>query len=398
MVLLLAALSFFSVRNQSLPFVDACHYRALDGFVFCDVKYVLDVLLGNGLSRKTHLYDWAYRWRRVLIQNAMPPDMMVMGSKVFGELKEHVFESRAVVALFGVICMTGNAKPMLKATSMRHLESLVIFNLGTPAYSMEIAGETNLSVHPNGIVHGWDAFVQREHYATYAPIWGDMRANEVWGRRLSSSLDCAQFVDVLHFSLFAATVLQVGDPARASIATVLESLLAWLSLGFRAYLAGVHAGVSVAAEGLRSMPSQAPRALQVDPDNNMTRRRIDGNAAWQVLERAKIKGITPREYFEHNETDVSLTVCPSNAGIWEAIDCELFMNNSSDNFQGCKQLSVAFDPSTYSGEDTGGAVAYNLRTGMPTVAIKNDTALEGSMFRLPRRRRRCCCVDRRTEN
>ena len=196
-----------------------------------------------------------------------------------------------------------------------------------------------------------------------------MRANDVWGRRLSSSLDCAQFVDVLHFSLFAATVLQVGDPARASIATVLESLLAWLSPGFRVYLTGVHAGVSVAAEGLRSMPSQAPRALQVDPDN-MTRRRIHGNAAWQVLERAKIKGITPREYLEHNETDVSLTVCPSNAGIWEAIDCELFMNNSSDSFQGCKQLSVAFDPSTYSGEDTRVAVAYNLRNGMSTVAIK----------------------------
>ena len=93
MVLLLAALSFFSVRNQSLPFVDACYYRALAGFVFCDVKYVLGVLLGNGLSRKTHLYDWAYRWRRVLIQNAMPPDMMVMGSKVLASSR-NMFSNR----------------------------------------------------------------------------------------------------------------------------------------------------------------------------------------------------------------------------------------------------------------------------------------------------------------
>lgn len=175
---------------------------------------------------------------------------------------------------------------------------------------------------------------------------------------------------MLHFSLHASVALQAGDPVRDSSARVSQFLLAWLGLGIRAYLTSVHAGVLLGAESLRSMPSESPRALQINPANNRTTRRIDANTAWHVLERAAATNCAPSEYLQYNETDVSLRVSTGNAHTWEAIDCDLFMQNSSSAFRGCKQISLAFDPSTYSGEDTGVATAYNPTTDVSTVSIK----------------------------
>ena len=167
--------------------------------------------------------------------------------------------------------------------------------------------------------------------------------------------------------MYAPLIWPVGDPARPSVVALLQSLLAWLSSGFRLYLTNVHASALAATESFQVVPSAAPRVLHADPDNIRTTRRIDPNAAWHVLERSAAKALTPAEYLRANDTDMSLRVAPSNGDVWEAIECDLFMNNSSASFQGCKQFSMAFDPSAYAGEDTGVCVAYNPMSHMATV-------------------------------
>ena len=366
--------STFSVRNQSLPFVDACHHRASDGAVFCETKYAFDALLGNGLSRGTKLYDWMSRWRATLLQYGVAAAMAVMGSRVQGELVEHVLESRALLTLFVAVAIsTGGVAPPVRAACVRYLATVTTFTMGMPSNNMLIVVDQALTLRvlPTGIVEGWNSFAQRAYCVQFAAIWGSMRCTAYWGRCIGSDFSCPNIVDVLQFSMYAPTDLAATDPARAALGALLMSLLTWLGDGFRAFLTTVHTGTRLAVESLQSAPSAAPRALQGDPDNNRTRRRIDGNTAWTVLERAKTRGVTPKQYLECNETDRSLgETAASNAPIWEAIECDLVLGNSRASFTGCKKISLAFDPSTYSGEETGVAVAYNQRSKVSTVMLK----------------------------
>jgi hypothetical protein len=270
MALLLSSLSFFSVRNQSLPFVDACHYSLEDGQVFCEVKYTFDALVGSGLSGSTHLYDWVKRWRSNLVKSHVPESMMLMGSRVPGELGEHVFESHALVGLLSALCVSRSTKPPLKCTCFRYLESLVQFTLGTPAaYRAEVVGEPRVRILQNGLVEGWASLLRTQVFSpALLSVWQDMCTTEFWGRQASSSVECARLPDVLQFCLVGSTQLRDDGPALDWIAITLQKLIGWLGIGFRAYLCSVYAGTAAVVEGLRSLPSQAPRTLQVDPGNN----------------------------------------------------------------------------------------------------------------------------------
>ena len=53
----------------------------------------------------------------------------------------------------------------------------------------------------------------------------------------------------------------------------------------------------------------------------------------------------------------------SRAKQWASLRLHLSMQKTAGAFRGCKQLSVAFDPSTYNGEETAVAVAYACREG-----------------------------------
>ena len=172
-MLLLASLSFFSVRNQSLSFVDACHYRRSDGFVFCEIKYLFDALIAAGsLSRGSKLYDWFQRWKGQLVLNGTPPGMLHVGSKAHGVLSQHAVESQAVVALLAVTCMAFNVSANTKRVCMRYLVSLVTFNLGTDARNVAISGLPGMRVLESGILDGWADYFANQHHEWY-DIWRD---------------------------------------------------------------------------------------------------------------------------------------------------------------------------------------------------------------------------------
>ena len=196
-MLLLASLSFFSVRNQSLSFVDACHYRRSDGFVFCEIKYLFDALIAAGsLSRGCKLYGWFQRWKGQLVLNGTPPGMLHVGSKAHGVLSQHAVESQAVVALLAVTCMANNVSANTKRVCMRYLVSLVTFNLGTDARNVAISGLPGMRVLESGILDGWADYFANQHHEWY-DIWRDMQAQDHWGRKISSTFHSANFVDVL---------------------------------------------------------------------------------------------------------------------------------------------------------------------------------------------------------
>ena len=187
--------STFSVRNQSLPFVDACHHRASDGAVFCETKYAFDALLGNGLSRGTKLYDWMSRWRATLLQYGVAAAMVVMGSRVQGELVEHVLESRALLTLFVAVAIsTGGVAPPVRAACVRYLATVTTFTMGMPSNNMLIAVDQALTLRvlPTGIVEGWNSFAQRAYCVQFAAIWGSMRSAAYWGRCIGSDFSCPQ--------------------------------------------------------------------------------------------------------------------------------------------------------------------------------------------------------------
>ena len=89
--------------------------------------------------------------------------------------------------------------------------------------------------------------------------------------------------------------------------------------------------------------------------------RVDASTAWALLKQADEKRVPPWIALRVGDQNLYRSLDETRSKQWGRLRVAMAMEKTSAAFRSCRQLSVAFDPSTYNGEDTAVAVAYTWR-------------------------------------
>ena len=352
-MVLLSELAFFTFAEDELSCVSAAYYHASTDRVYIDVKYLHASL---GYASGYHFYDWFKATSHKLVNNGIPQAMVHKGSRARDYLSQHVFEVYAFVSTLALAPFLRQMRDVQIAISMRYLCKIAslcavpaaITLAAIPLYALG----RGLQFRSNGTIEGWSSIIHT-HYAALHPEWNRLMAQHTFGRLLSSTFEHALLCDVLHFTILMTGQLAFG-PVLDMMQAVLKALVEWLSEHFRALLIG-------------RMPASTsgPRTLRhVGSSRN---RPTDANTAWHILQVAREKQLTPGQILAANDGQIHLQGLSPRVGHgWTLVELNQFMMNSVAKFGGRLQVSMAFDPSTYTGEETAVAVLYSPSAGSST--------------------------------
>ena len=214
-----------------------------------------------------------------------------------------------------------------------------------------------IHVYNSGAVVGFHQLVEKWQFLR--DRWQHCVQQDILGGyRIVGSIDEPDFRNVLLLSLHLKTL------GRRD-AAVGNCILAWIG--------------AVITQGFRKNIDSLGGHREPVPIRLPGRKRanvIDPQVAWNVLTEADQKRVAPDTLLRCGEGQRFSDISESLGRVWEHMRCAMAIKKAKRVFGGVKQVSIAFDPSTYSGEETSVGIAYANRHGgvasyMPIAVIPN---------------------------
>ena len=229
---------------------------------------------------------------------------------------------------------------------------------------------------------GWLELVSATGGVCYwEQIWSRYAVAGCFGIRPTTPLHVSRVTDILVFVFFVLSTFPRRSTEWVFADVALNTLLRIVVRQLRQRLLAQCVAFSDASRTSASAGSSLDALVALKHQDSPRVRRIDPHTAWSLLARADQQRIALKSLALAVDNQPSFALSASSATKWFVVRVMLTIHKNLALFQGAKQISIALDPSTHSGQETCVSVAYSWRVGKGIIPPLKSFPAESFAFR-----------------